>query len=103
VLKYPHKIYETIGRKFNSWDDSTMSDYQDILSMASQLPVDDRLRLIDDLASSVPDDRPPNLSPEWLAEIQRRSDEIDAGTVKTESWSVIRERLYAKHGVRDGN
>jgi putative addiction module component (TIGR02574 family) len=78
-----------------------MSQYQDILTNASQLPIDDRLRLIDDLASSVPDDHPPRLSPEWLAEIDRRSNEIDAGTVETESWSAIRERLFAKHGVRD--
>ncbi len=76
-----------------------MSDYQDIFTSASQLPIDERLRLIDELASSVPDDRPPHLSPEWLEEIRRRSDEIDAGTVKTESWSAIRERLFAKHGV----
>lgn len=78
-----------------------MSQYQDILSSASQLPIDDRLRLIDDLAASVPDDHPPHLSPEWLAEIDRRSNEIDAGTVVTESWSAIRERLFAKHGVHD--
>ncbi|MFT7640519.1 MAG: putative addiction module component (TIGR02574 family) [Pirellulaceae bacterium] len=78
-----------------------MAEYQDILSSASQLPIDDRLRLIDDLASSVPDDHPPHLSPEWLAEINRRGDEIDSGSVAPESWSVIRERLFAKHGIRD--
>ena len=80
-----------------------MTEYQDILAHASQLPVDERLRLIDDLASSVPDDRPPRLSPEWLAEINRRSDEIDAGTVSTESWSEIRTRLFAQHGVLDAD
>lgn len=78
-----------------------MSNYQDILISASQLPVDDRLRLIDELAASVPDDRPPHLSPEWLVEINRRSNEIDSGQVKTESWSIIRDRLFAKHGVQD--
>ena len=78
-----------------------MGQYQDILSNATQLPIVERLRLIDDLASSVPDDHPPRLSPEWLAEIDRRSNEIDAGNVQTESWAVIRERLFAKHGVRD--
>jgi len=78
-----------------------MPEYQDILTHASQLPIDDRLRLIDDLASSVPDDYPPRLSPEWLAEINHSSDEVDAGTVETESWSTIRERLFTKHGVRD--
>ena len=80
-----------------------MTEYQDILAHASQLPVDDRLRLIDDLASSVPDDRPPRLSPEWLAEVSRRSDEVDAGAVNTESWTEIRARLFAKHGIRDAD
>ena len=80
-----------------------MTEYQDILAHASQLPVDDRLRLIDDLASSVPDDCPPRLSPEWLAEINRRSDEIDAGNITTESWTKIRQRLFAKQGIRDAD
>lgn len=83
--------------------DLAMTEYQDILAHASQLPVDDRLRLIDDLASTVPDDRPPTLSTEWLAEICRRSDEIDTGAVNTESWSEIRARLFAKHGVSDAD
>ncbi|QDS90344.1 Putative addiction module component [Rosistilla ulvae] len=78
-----------------------MSQYQDILANATQLPINDRLRLIDDLASSVPDDHPPRLSPEWLAEIDRRSNEIDAGTAETENWSTIRARLFGKHGVGD--
>ena len=80
-----------------------MTNYQDILAHASQLPVDERLRLIDDLASSVPDDRPPSLSPEWLREIERRSKEVDTGDVNTESWTDIRKRLFAKHGVSDAD
>ncbi|WP_083435190.1 addiction module protein [Rhodopirellula islandica] len=81
--------------------DLAKSEYQDILANATQLPIDDRLRLIDDLASSVPDDHPPRLSPEWLAEIDRRSNEIDTGTVETESWSTIRARLFEQNAVRD--
>ena len=80
-----------------------MSNYESVQSAASQLPVDDRLRLIDELASSVPDDQPPRLSDAWLREIDRRSDEIDSGTVATEDWSDIRARLFAKHGVDGAN
>jgi len=79
-----------------------MPDYQEVVTTASQLSVDDRLRLFDDLASSIPDDQPPHLSEKWLTEIRRRSDEIEAGTVRTESWSAIRDRLFARHGVSDG-
>ena len=80
-----------------------MSDYETVLSAASQLPVGDRLRLIDELASSVPDDQPPQLSAAWLQEIDRRSDEIDSGSVVTENWADIRARLFAKHGVDGAN
>jgi putative addiction module component (TIGR02574 family) len=76
-----------------------MPDYQTVLSDASQLAVEERLRLIDELASSVPDDQPPHLPQEWLDEVNRRSDELDVGTVTTENWSTIRARLFAKHGV----
>jgi putative addiction module component (TIGR02574 family) len=78
-----------------------MPDYQNVLADASQLSMPDRLRLIDDLASTVPDNQPPHLPADWLAEVQRRSDEIDAASVVTESWSVIRDRLFATHGIRD--
>ncbi len=76
-----------------------MLDFDAIVSEASQLSVADRLRLIDQLAASVPDDQPPSLSEQWMAEIDRRSKEIDSGTVTTEPWDSIRSRLFHKHGV----
>ena len=76
-----------------------MSSYESILSAASQLPVGDRLRLIDDLASSVPEDQPPRLSGDWLREIERRFGEIDSGSVASEQWADIRARLFSKYGV----
>ncbi len=80
-----------------------MSEFDTIYSAASQLPVADRLRLIDALASSVPDDHPPTLSEAWLEEIERRSSEIDAGTVTTEPWEDVRRRLFEKHGLNDAD
>ena len=77
-----------------------MSDFQSVLSAACQLPVAERLQLIDELAATVPDDTPPALSGLWLEEIERRSAEIDAGTVTTESWPRIRQRLFDKLDVR---
>jgi hypothetical protein len=59
----------------------------------------DRLRPIEALASSVPDDHPPPLSEDWKKEVRRRSEEIDADTVATEEWSTIRDRLFATHGI----
>ncbi len=80
-----------------------MSNFDTVLTAASQLPVNDRLRLIDELASSVPDDQPPHLSDDWLREIARRSNEIDSGAIVTEDWTDIRARLFKKHGVDDAN
>jgi putative addiction module component (TIGR02574 family) len=80
-----------------------MSEYESILAAAAQLPVPDRLRLINDLAASVPDDQPPQLSQEWLAEIERRSEEVDSGAVTPEPWSDIRQRLWRKHGIADAD
>ena len=80
-----------------------MLDLDTIVSEAVQLPVADRLQLIDRLAASVPDDQPPTLSEEWLAEIERRSSEIDRGAVEMESWDTIRERLFHKYGVEGAN
>jgi putative addiction module component (TIGR02574 family) len=72
-----------------------MLDYDTIASQAMQLPVADRLRLIDQIAATIPDDQPPTLSPEWLTEIERRSKEIDSGVVSMESWESIRTRIAA--------
>jgi len=80
-----------------------VSNYQSILSAAAELSIADRLRLIDDLAASVPDDHPPTLSDEWRAEIDRRSAEIDSGVVTTESWQEIRQRLRSRVGLEDEN
>ena len=80
-----------------------MASFESVLSAAFQLPVDERLRLIDELASSVPDDQPPQLSEAWLREIDRRSAEIDSGAVATEEWADIRARLFTKHGVEGAN
>ena len=80
-----------------------MSDYFSVKSAAAELSVADRLRLIDEIASSVPDDQPPTLSAEWLAEIDRRSNEIDSGAVATESWIEVRNRLRHRVGLEDAS
>lgn len=80
-----------------------MSDYMSVKSAAAELSIADRLRLIDELAATVPDDQPPSLSQEWLAEIVRRSDEIPTGTVATEPWPEVRNRLRRHLGLDDAS
>ncbi len=69
-----------------------MAEYEAVFSAAAELSVADRLRLIDELAASVPEDQPPSLSDDWLAEIERRSAELDAGVVTPEPWPEVRQR-----------
>jgi putative addiction module component (TIGR02574 family) len=73
-----------------------MSDYTSLLSAASQLPVAERLRLIDELTETLPELSSEELSPEWQAEIQRRSREIDDGTAQLEDWETVRARLLQR-------
>jgi putative addiction module component (TIGR02574 family) len=65
-------------------------NYETLLADARLLPVGDRLQLIDALWDTLPADSLPPLSDEWLAEIQRRSAEFDAGLVQATPWEQIR-------------
>lgn len=68
-----------------------MTSYESVLSDASQLPLPARMQLIEALWDTVPEDSLPPLSEEWLIEIERRSAEIDAGTVQMIPWEDIRD------------
>jgi putative addiction module component (TIGR02574 family) len=73
-----------------------MADYDSLLSDASQLPLDARIQLIEALWDTVPGDAVPALSDEWLAEIDRRSDEYDGGKVPTVPWEQIRTETSSR-------
>ena len=75
-----------------------MPEYNSILTAATQLSLTDRLRLIDDLAATFPDDQPPTLSEDWLNEIELRSSEVDDGKIATQSWQDVKQRLNRKYG-----
>lgn len=76
-----------------------MTEFQAVLHAASQRSVADRLRLIDELSSTVADDNPPELSIEWLQEIERRAAQIDTGKVVCKPWSEVRERVFGRFGI----
>ena len=81
-----------------------MSDLNSLLTDASQLPVADRLELIEALWDTVPEDALPPLSSEWMAEIHRRSAAFEAGTAKTIPWDTIRaDALQRLQGRGGGN
>ena len=65
---------------------------QQLLQAVLSLPDEERLELVQVLLASqdAPDELPFDSS--WLAEIQRRSAEVEAGTVHLTPWPVVRER-----------
>jgi len=59
-----------------------------------------RVQLIEALWDTLPNDAMPPLSDEWLAEINRRSAEYDAGQVQPIPWEQIRtEALRRLNGA----
>lgn len=62
-----------------------MSTVDNLIAEASRLSITDRLRLIEAISETVPEEHSMTLSPEWMAEIERRSAEYDAGRMPTVS------------------
>ncbi|MFO7903876.1 MAG: addiction module protein [Planctomycetota bacterium] len=76
-----------------------MTRYETLLADASRLPVADRIQLIEDLWGTLPSDALPPLSDEWVAEIQRRSAEYDAGSAETVSWEQVKAEALRRVGM----
>ena len=77
-----------------------MSNYDALLSDASQLPLGERIQLIEAFWDVVvPEEEMPPLSDEWAAEIQRRSVEYDAGNVQATPWEEIRADALRRAGL----
>jgi putative addiction module component (TIGR02574 family) len=73
-----------------------MNTLESLLADAAQLPVADRLELIDAIWDTLPDEALPPLSDEWMTEIGRRSAELAAGTANTVAWEVVRSEARAR-------
>lgn len=70
-----------------------MPNYESLLADANQLPLGERIQLIEALWDTIPEDSLPGLSAEWFDEIKRRSAEYDAGLVQPVLWDVIKAAL----------
>ncbi len=76
-----------------------MTDFQDILSAAQALPSPERAQLIYALWDSVAPEEWAPPSQDWIAESQRRSAELDAGTISASPWPEVRERARRRAGL----
>ncbi|MBL9082739.1 MAG: addiction module protein [Planctomycetales bacterium] len=68
----------------------------DLLQSALSLPDDQQRELYFALGEAMDQRGVPTLSDEWLAEIQRRSDEYDSGLVTPIPWEEVLERARAR-------
>jgi putative addiction module component (TIGR02574 family) len=76
-----------------------MTTLQEIIDAARTLSPAERLRLVDAVWDDEHPKNWPALSPEWLAEVQRRSAEFDAGRMKASSWEDVQARVRRKAGL----
>jgi putative addiction module component (TIGR02574 family) len=71
-----------------------MADPARVLEEALALSVDERARIAHELLHSL-ELEDADASAAWSDEVQRRVDEIEAGTAELEDWDVVRARLEA--------
>jgi len=75
-----------------------MPNVETLLADATRLPVADRLQLIDAIWDTLPAESLPPLGDEWVAEIQRRSAEYDAGSAETVPWEQVKAEALRRAG-----
>jgi len=65
---------------------------KDIVKAAIQLPEKERVLVVEELLASLEPGTDKDVDAAWAAEIERRSREIKAGTVRPLSWKQVRSR-----------
>mgnify|MGYP001608323489 CR=1 FL=1 len=71
-------------------------DAKKILKEALKLPADARASIVDELQASLSAEADPEVDAAWAAEIQRRIEALQAGTVKSIPWSEVRRKLWRR-------
>jgi putative addiction module component (TIGR02574 family) len=71
---------------------------EDLFRQALQLDESDRVALAGVLIDSIDSDGVEGVEAAWMAEIERRIAELDAGTTETIPWDVVRDRLRQRLG-----
>ena len=71
-----------------------MASRREIFDKALKLPLGERAKLAHELLVSLDQGEPDPEAPEaWDREIEKRANDVKAGTAKTEPWPAARDRL----------
>lgn len=77
-----------------------MTTFELVLTAACQMSVNERLRLLDQIAATLPEDLPVQSDDELRSVVARRSAEVSAGIAVTEDWRDIRQQAFDGLGVQ---
>ena len=77
-----------------------MTTFESVLTAACQMSVNERLRLLDEIAATLPEDLPIGPDGELRSVVARRSAEVIAGMAVTEDWHDIRRLAFDGLGVK---
>ena len=75
---------------------------EQLLNSALALPEPERIEFVDALLAQCASHGVPELDDAWLAEIRRRSAEIDAGTATLTPWPEVKRRVRQRLEGRNG-
>ena len=64
-----------------------------IIASALQLPREERARVAREIIASLDEPADQNVEAAWLAEVERRLDEVERGSAKLVPWDVVRQRV----------
>ncbi|MFS8069403.1 MAG: addiction module protein [Byssovorax sp.] len=67
-----------------------------VLAQALQLPPEERADVAKHLIASLDEPADEDVEAAWLAEVERRLQNVDRGTAKYEPWEVVRARIAAR-------
>lgn len=96
MRKWPSRRSVPTGK-----DQQTIASLERVIEAALALPESQRAELAETLiATCAPEDAAP-LDDAWPAEINRRSDEFDAGGVQTLTWAEVKERARRLRASQD--
>ncbi len=79
---------------------SSSLTYDEVFRMAQSLNQEDRARLVEELLSSLSLTDAALLDDVWLAELDRRSNELDSGAAQTIPWAEVRRRAKERTSRR---
>lgn len=77
-------------------DSDTFADVSASIHELRQLPIAERIRLVEELWDSIADESPAvGLTQEQIAELDRRLDALEAQPQSGTPWHIARERILA--------